>query len=296
MASLDLVPVTDHVSFVDAPTAIGIVRNGERAALVDTGLDENLVRKVLNHLADEGVEVEAIVNTHSHADHIGGNAFAIERASCTVHAPAGEHAFVEQPELEPWTLWGAPAPNALRGKFLQAQPSPVDQPLAEGSREIVGLEWSFHSLPGHSADQLAVGIDDVLFLGDALLPSRILDKYGMPFATDPLAQRESALRVPKLGYGNVQLYHGGLADSAKELAEANARAIDEARERTLDAVDGKRTAEEIFSEVATGYGWKLSVEQHTLNFATVRAHLAALERDGEIRPEVDATRLLWKRT
>lgn len=61
--------VNPTVRYARAPTAIGVVTHGDKALLVDTGLDENLVRKVVNALANEGISVAAVVNTHAHADH-----------------------------------------------------------------------------------------------------------------------------------------------------------------------------------------------------------------------------------
>ncbi len=63
--------VTPSVRLAKNGTGIGVVTQGDRALLVDSGLDENLVRKVVNALANEGVSVAGIVNTHAHADHIG---------------------------------------------------------------------------------------------------------------------------------------------------------------------------------------------------------------------------------
>lgn len=51
--------VNETVRYAKAPTAIGVVTHGKDALLVDTGLDENLVRKVVNALDREGVAVRA---------------------------------------------------------------------------------------------------------------------------------------------------------------------------------------------------------------------------------------------
>ena len=296
MAGLEFVPVTDRVSYVKAATGIGVAVNGKRALLIDTGLDENLVRKVLNHLRDRGVTVEAIVNTHSHADHIGGNAFTVARTGAEVHAPALEAAFIETPALEPLSLYGASAPKALQTKFLQAPPSRVTHPVTEaGEREIAGMTVRFDPIPGHSLHQLAVAVDGVCFLGDALLPEAIVEKYGVVFAVDPALQRESALRIAGLGHAHHVTYHGGLVEDLKGMVEANVRAIDDTNARLLAALDSPAGAEDLFQRLALELGWSMGPEQYHLNFATIKAYLAALEREGCLQCRVERARLLWHR-
>lgn len=294
MSALEFVELAPGVSYVKAPTAIGVVRNGKRAALVDTGLDDNLVRKVVNHLSAEGVQVEAIVNTHSHADHFGGNAWTLGRAKAEVWAPAVEHHFIEHPALEPHTLWGALPFTGLSTKWLQAAPSPVHHVVDAHEVEILGLPWKFHSLAGHSPNQAAVEVAGAVFLSDSLLPPAILEKYGIVFAVDPGPQRESAKRVLSLGSRVFQTYHGGIVEDLPALVDANVRAIDRVRELVLAALaHGPRTAEEVFHALAREMSWSLSVEQHALNFATVRAYLSRLERDGRVAPAIDGPRLAW---
>ena len=59
---------------------IGVIFTDDGGAiLIDTGLNDTPVRKVLRALATHEREVRAIVTTHGHADHFGGNAFAVKR-------------------------------------------------------------------------------------------------------------------------------------------------------------------------------------------------------------------------
>jgi glyoxylase-like metal-dependent hydrolase (beta-lactamase superfamily II) len=299
--SLELVTLTEEASYVNAPTGIGVVRNGKRAALVDSGLDENLARKLLNHLKEEGVTVEAVVNSHGHADHCGGNAFTVKRAAgAEVWAPDVEADFIRHPTLEPLTLFGAKPPAALAAKWLQAAPSPVhhvvDVPRHSrpAEREIIGLKWRFHPVPGHSPNQVAVETAGAVFLADALLPARTLEKHGVPFAVDPAAQRESARTIPRIGSRVYQTYHGGAVADLKGLVAANVRAVDAMRERVIAALDaGPVSSEDVFQRVAADAKWDLSVQQFALNFATVNAHLAVLEREGRVGLRVEDERLEW---
>lgn len=288
--------VTSTVRYAKAPTAIGVVTHGDRALLVDSGLDENLVRKVVNALAAEGVSVAAVVNTHAHADHIGGNAWAVRRTGARVVAPAYEHLFVERPDLEPWTLWGAPAFSGLQGKFLQAAPSRVDEVVeAEGARDVAGFEVRFHALPGHSVHQMGVEVDGVAFVGDAVLPPSVLSKYGLVFAVDPRGARASTERLVALGLEHVVAYHGGLVDDLAGAVKANVDAFLAAEDALLARLRrAPATTDDLVAGLLDRFpGTAKAVELHALQAATVRGYLSALERAGRVGASLQEHRIWW---
>lgn len=287
--------VTPTVRYARAPTAIGVVTHGERALLVDTGLDENLVRKVVNALANEGVSVVAVVNTHSHADHCGGNHFVVKRTQARVVAPAYEHLFIERPDLEPWTLFGAPAPSSMRGKFLQATPSRVDEAVEAGARDVAGFAVTMRALPGHSVNQMGVEVDGVLFVGDALLPPALVEKYGLLFAVDPPAARESAQSLAREAPPHVVAYHGGLLDDVAGAAKRHVELTTEVEGIILQALaSGPRSDEELLARALERFPpSNASVELHALQLATLRGYLSALERAGRVRATVAGAALRW---
>lgn len=294
--------VAPSVRIAKAGTGIGVVTHGDRALLVDSGLDENLIRKVVNALQNEGVSVAAVVNTHAHADHIGGNAWLVKRTGARVAAPHYEHFFVERPDLEPYTLYGALPPRALTGKFLQAQPSAVtDVVVGEGAREVAGFDVRFHALPGHTAGQMGVEADGVLFVGDALLPEQTLSKYGLVFAVDPDGARRSTQRLATLRGAagealRVVSYHGGVVDDLEGAIKANAGGMAAAEEAALALLaKGPASAEDVLAHLLERFPpAQLTVELHALQAATVRGYLAALERAGRVEAYLEGPRLLWR--
>ena len=287
--------VNDTVRYANASTCIGVVTRGEDALLIDSGLDENLARKVVNALANEGRAVKAIVNTHAHADHCGGNHFVVKRTGARVVAPAFEHYFIERPELEPYTLYGAPAPAALQGKFLRAQPSPVAQAVEqEGVVDVAGFQVRFHALPGHSVRQMGVEVDGALFVGDAVLPQRVLEKYGLVFAVDPLEARRSTEKVLAHA-GPVVAYHGGLLDDVPGAVRSNVDAVGAAEERLLARLErGPARTEDLVAELLDAFGGGRTLELHALHAATVRGYLAAMERDGRVEAFLHENHVAWK--
>lgn len=289
--------VNASVRIAKAGTGIGVVTHGDKAILVDTGLDENLVRKVVNALANEGVGIAAVVNTHAHADHIGGNAWVAKRTGCAIAAPHYEHYFVEHPDLEPYSLFGAAAPNALRGKFLQAQPSAVTHVLGgAGEHDVAGFRLRAHALPGHSVGQMGIEIDGVVFVGDAILPEATLSKYGLVFAVDPAAARASTEGILALRDRTIVSYHGGVLHDLDAAVKANADAMRAAEAAILALLArGPATAEDALVHLLDAFPpAQLTVELHALQAATVRGYLASLERAGRAEAYLDRGRLLWR--
>ena len=69
---------------VQSPTTVGLYRDGDRALLIDSGNDISAGRRLLKMLDEMGLRLKAVVTTHHHADHIGGNAVLQQRTGCEI--------------------------------------------------------------------------------------------------------------------------------------------------------------------------------------------------------------------
>jgi len=104
----------------------------------DPGLQPDLI---LDLLREQGLEVAAIVNTHGHADHIGGNA-ALKDAFPRAPVIIGTNDAV--------MLTDAEANLSAPFGFPVTSP-PADRTVAEGDTvEVAGLAFEVHDVPGHS--------------------------------------------------------------------------------------------------------------------------------------------------
>ncbi len=109
------------------PTNLGLYVFGQgdaaRAVVIDSGGDEDAGRRIVRECERLGVRLAAVLNTHSNADHCGGNAFVKRRTGCAIAATEIEAAFLQYPHLEPSFLAGGYPQKAIRNKFLMAPPS-----------------------------------------------------------------------------------------------------------------------------------------------------------------------------
>jgi glyoxylase-like metal-dependent hydrolase (beta-lactamase superfamily II) len=179
-----LVPLADRVWVIPGGVNIGVLANDDgQIVLVDTGINETNAKKVLKVVRDElGGDVVAVLTTHAHADHYGGNAAVVKRTRAVVHAPVFDEAYLRYPLLQPAMLFGGADPvDTLRTNFLLADPSPVDVLVAAGSHEVAGISVEAIPLYGHSPGQLGYVVGDVFFCADVVLPETVLDKYRIPY-------------------------------------------------------------------------------------------------------------------
>ena len=72
----ELIAVTENSYYIQSPAKIGLVRlNDTDVCLIDSGNDKDAGRKIKKLLDANGWTLKAIYNTHSNADHIGGNRY-----------------------------------------------------------------------------------------------------------------------------------------------------------------------------------------------------------------------------
>ena len=162
----ELMQVSENTWFIQSPAKIGLVAlGGGEVCLIDSGNDKDAGRKLRQILDAKGWELRAIYNTHSNADHIGGNKYLQAQTGCRVFAPGIEQAFTRCPVLEPSFLYGGYPCKDLRHKFLMAQESAAE-PLTEAA---LPEGFSMLPLPGHFFDMVGFRTpDDVVFLAWAL--------------------------------------------------------------------------------------------------------------------------------
>lgn len=303
---MSLLPIAGRVAFVSGANNLAVIAAGDGAIVVDTGIDKETGRALRKALDGAGLALRAIVNTHHHADHVGGNAFLLRAyPEARVYAPPLEAALIRFPLLEPIYLsGGARPPAALRNKFVLAPGSPVHHelgaaPLEPGARlpiEVGGVALELVGLPGHSLAQVGVLVDGVCIAADGLFGAGVLAKHGVPYAHDIAAQLASLDALAQLDAAWVLPGHGALiarAELAAELA-ANRAAVERATALVAAALAEPGALGDVTARVLAALDHSPGAAPQLAIFSgAVAAHLALLEQQGRAQLNVENGRLIW---
>jgi hydroxyacylglutathione hydrolase len=132
--------------------------------IVDPGLEPDLI---ITALKKEGLAVAAILNTHGHADHIGGNE-ALKEAFPTAPLVIGadDAIMLTDAMANLSALFGMPVLSP-----------PADRTVAEGDViEAAGMHFEVLEIPGHSPGHVVFvlrGTPTIVFGGDVLMRGSI---------------------------------------------------------------------------------------------------------------------------
>ncbi len=288
----ELIQVTEHAYYIQCPAKIGLIQTGETTVcLIDSGNDKDAGKKVKRILDEKGWTLEAVYNTHSHADHIGGNAYLQKQTGCRIYAPGIEQAFTRHPILEPSFLYGGCPPGELRHKFLLAQESDA-LPLTE---EALPAGVSLIGLPGHSFDMVGFAVQEgVVYLADCLASRETLEKYALSFLVDVKAYLETLEKVQTMKAALFVPAHAEPTEDIFPLAEENIRAVRAAAD-TLTALCREPVSfDGLLKKVFCHYGLTMTMEQHALVGSTVRSYLTYLAAEGRVHPFLEDNLLLWQ--
>ena len=287
----ELVQVSEKCYYINCPAKIGIyVADRENVYLVDSGNDKDAGRKVRQILDKNGWHLAAILNTHSNADHIGGNKYLQGQTGCKVYSGGIEAAFTKYPVLEPSFLYGGYPYKDLRHKFLMAQESDVTDFLDAGfPKEIEVIP-----LPGHFFDMVGFRMpDNVVFLADCISSRETLDKYAVSFIYDVEAYLKTLDMVEGIEAAMFVPAHADASADVKQLVRYNRDKVHEVAERILSICEEPKCFERILQEVFIGYGLTINFEQYVLVGSTVRSYLSWLKDTGKVSAEFQDAMLLW---
>lgn len=276
----------------EGPVNIGIINTEDGVILIDSGNDKEAGRKLFKAVRESGKKVMAVVNTHSNADHIGGNDYLKRNAGAEIWAPKVEAAFTETPFLEPSFLWGGFPFKELRSKFLEAKPSAVDRVLYDGD--------SFHGcrmidLPGHFFGQMGLLTGDgVFFPGDSLFGVNIIEKYGLPFIFDVSAFLES---IEKIRSTEADFYvpsHGNIVTDINETADSNVKAVSDALNDIRQIIKHSLIFEDILKNFFDLRRLELNHAQYVLVGSTIKSFLSYMHDKGYAEYFFKDNRMYWR--
>ncbi len=337
-----LVNLSENISYLKMPTNTGFIRakNASGASniyLVDSGNDDTSGLRILDFIKENFPEdnLKAVINTHAHADHCGGNAILVEKTGCEVWASKGSASLMEYPSIETQLIWGGTPIHDIRSKFLLARPChvtktfsggdvikiPVFQPVAQQTEKLFSQQDSkikknqnhqdknqnekniileIIPLAGHYVDQTGFLFTDtdgkkIFFGGDAFTGKTAIKKFWIQYLLNENGTKDSLHKLSEIEADWYVPGHGEIVEEIEGIAELNLIAILETEDMILDELKTPKTHEEILKAVADRNSIPLKVSQYCLIGSTLRSYLAGLYENGKITYEIKDNKMFWKR-
>ena len=289
----ELIPITGNSYYIQSPSKMGLVRlNNTDVCLIDSGNDKDAGRKVRQLLDANGWHLSAIYNTHSNADHIGGNHYLQGQTGCRIYAQGIECAITRHPVLEPAFLYGGFPPKDLRHKFLMAQESEALELISD----VLPEDFELLQLPGHFFHMVGFrSPDNVVYLADCLSSRETLDKYRLSFIYDVAAYLNTLEKVKTMQAVAFVPAHAEVTGNIVPLAQYNIDKVLEIADHIVERCAEPVIFEELLKRLFDDYGLTLTFEQYALVGSTVKSYLAWLKDTGRLTVLFEDNRLLWRR-
>lgn len=276
---IDLIKLGNKTYYLKSPVNIGIyLIDEENVCVIDTGNSKDFGKIVDKILIKNNWNLKYIINTHSHADHIGGNKFLQNKYNCRIFASRIESYFINEPLLEPAMLYSANPSKEMFSHMLKADASvceDISECVIEGI-EIINLE-------GHSIGQIGVVTSDgVCFVGDAYTSDKILNKYAIQYVYDVEKYLRTLSFLKETNYKYYVPAHGEVENDCKNTIDVNILNVLAIEKEIMNIIKEEITYSTFLKKVFIKYHIKMNAIQYHLISATIKSFLTKLEKEEKI--------------
>ncbi|MEL3974666.1 MBL fold metallo-hydrolase [Rossellomorea oryzaecorticis] len=288
MKKLKLQQFTEHCFAFTGAVNIGYCKKDGKGLLVDTGIDESSIKKVLKIIKQNALPLDYCIITHAHADHFGGAAYLKKNTHIPLYATALESAIMENPILEPIYLFNGASPiEELRNKFLEGPKVLVEHDLKIGENTIGPFEMEALDLSGHSYAQTGLLIEDILYAADGYFGREALNKHVIPFIIDADKTLSSLEKLLHIQCKGAVPGHGPFEENFQASVRENKKVHMENLHSLYQLIGSKEngeTVETLTKEMLTLHNLEVQTLGQWLLFRTsITAYLASLQREKRIR-------------
>jgi len=132
-----------------------LIINGKKGFFLDPGAG---IKPLIVKAESEKIDIEAIIATHGHIDHIDGVNKVKEKFNVPFYANNLDMELIQSVQAQA-RMFGVPDP----GRVVPDRNLPLS-----GEIQVAGLTLELYHTPGHSKGSVSIKIEDVLFSGDSL--------------------------------------------------------------------------------------------------------------------------------
>lgn len=289
----ELVKLGEKTFYLKNATNIGIFKvNDNDVYIIDSGNDKEAGKKILKVINEQGWNLIGIINTHSNADHVGGNKVIEERTKAKIYSNKIESCINKYPILEPSFLYGGYPFLELQNKFLMAKPTDniieVENNLPEGL-EFINIQGHFFNMIGIKTS------DNVYFLGDSLFSEELINKYSLFFIYDVKSFLNTLDYLDTLEGEWYVPSHTEVSKDIKKLIKINRNKVYEIIDYIYNKCSNPISFEHLLKDIFNDYNLQMNINQYVLIGSTVRSYLSYLKDDNKITYDFIKNEMLWRK-
>lgn len=307
--------IFDSVFVIKGNTNIGVIFDEQKECvqiyLIDSGSSlieaEEILLTIKNYfdsnLPNKKYKIKIIINTHSHADHCGGNAFIQTKTKCKVFAPFYECGNMETPIDQSSILWGGFPPHELKAVFFMTESLKINKKIKLDDKILLsnGKIISFLDLNGHTNNSIGIVVTlnnnkKVIFAGDSIFSKDELEKFSIPLIINHKDFLKSLKTLQENSENSVIIPgHGSfIYNDLQEIINLNEKSINSIRNTILEIVELNNflTCEQIIKLVADSFKINLSFGQYNLISCTIKSYISILHDEHLLRLKMKENSLL----
>ncbi len=287
---MELHKLKGNTYYIDGSTNIGLYVLNESldCALIDTGFAK-VGPRIFEILKENHFNLKYIINTHSHADHIGANKYLMNLTSAQMITSQIERAFARDDKLDIGFLYGGYPLDQFDTPLMHID---EQKDILHLSKLPSGIE-SFR-LPGHHYDMVGYKTSDgVYFVADAIGNKDTIYKEHILLIYDVDGYLNSLHKIEGLDGEIVVPSHSEVTRNILPLCKINEQKIEEIINVILNILDVQKTCEQIVKEVFDHYQIKISYNKFLLITSTIRSYLAYLFNKGIIETKFENNYLYY---
>lgn len=282
--------VGSRTYYIENRTNVGIYKlSDSKVCLIDTGRNGD-GEKIDELVTSIGWEIEYIINTHTHIDHLGGNRYLMGKYHMPAYCTDTEITFAHCNELEAAYMNGGKPCRQLCEVFTHTGRMGFRPIETEYSGDV---EW-IH-LPGHSFGMIGVKTpDDVWFLADAYMGRESMQRHKFAYMCDVGAYMETLRMLKDLDGRLFVPSHGDAEESISETVSLN-------EEKTLkmialikDICNEYISLDNILRQLYIRLEIRNTIVNHALVSATAKSHITYLQDRGDLEYKFSDNVLMWR--
>ncbi len=264
--------------YIDGPTNIGLYKLNEKdIVLIDSGTNED-VKMIYKVILENHFNLKYIIDTHSHADHSGGNLFLMKMTDAKVIASKIERAFLRDSKLDIGFLYGGYPLDEFDNKLMH-----IDENKEIYSLDMIPKNLKSFKLPGHHYAMIGIKTDDdVYYVADTLGSKELIDSQHILLIYNVEGYLDSLNYIESLNGNIIVPSHSVVTTNISSIVDFNRKQIYEIIDIILLYLKDEHTIEEVTSHIFEKYNLKISYNKYMLITSTIRSYLAYLSNKKKI--------------